>query len=63
MKKELIEFIKQHIKHTHNKKDLEDLNTFSIDELKEIESDIMDFYFGAEFMKSKNKGTLKEYKQ
>ena len=59
MKREkMIEMITKTVKHTHNEKDLKDLNEMSKVELKEILNDI---YFGGDFMTSKNKGLIKEY--
>ena len=57
-KKEMIKKISVAIKDTHNKKDIQDLQTMGRIELKEI---LFDLYFGNEFMLSNDKGAIKKY--
>lgn len=57
-KKDMIKKISVAIKYTHNNQDIKDLQNMSRLELKEI---LFDLYFGVEFMKSNDKGTIKEY--
>ena len=57
-KKDMIKKISVAVKETHNKKDIQDLQTMSRIELKEI---LFDLYFGCEFMKSNDKGAIKKY--
>jgi hypothetical protein len=42
MKTDLIEQITKLVKYTHNEQDIKDLESFSIEELKEILKDILD---------------------
>ena len=54
----MIKKISVAIKDTHNKKDIQDLQTMGRIELKEI---LFDLYFGNEFMLSNDKGAIKKY--
>ena len=47
------------IQDTHNKKDIQDLQSMGRIELKEI---LFDLYFGSDFINSSDKGSIKEYK-
>ena len=58
-KKEMIKKISVVIQDTHNKQDFQDLQSMGRIELKEI---LFDLYFGSEFIKSNDKGRIKEYK-
>ena len=57
-KKEMIKKISVVIQDTHNKKDIQDLQSMGRIELKEI---LFDLYFGSDFINSSDKGSIKEY--